>query len=122
MEKIGKHVLVVDDEIEITKLLKDFLSEKGYRVSIANNGYECLEIIKKDKPLLVLLDVMMPGMDGVEVLKGIKKLDEKIGVVMITGAGSEETGKKSLQLGASDYIAKPFDLKNLELLVEIKTF
>ena len=120
--EIKSHILVIDDNKEIAELLQKFLTKKNYRVTTAFNGTEGLEKFKKDKPILVLLDINMPGMDGIETLKEIKKLDSRVGVMMITGVQEEDIAKKCLQLGAADYITKPLDLDYLELTVLAKIF
>ena len=118
MEK--ERILVVDDEIEACRTLKDFMVFKGYEVQTAQNGEEALDKVKSFKPHIVLLDIIMPGMSGIEVLKEIKKIAPKIGVIMVSAVGEEETAKETLKLGAYDYILKPFDLNYLENVVIFK--
>ena len=116
MEKI----LVVDDEIEICNALRDFLSIKGYEVHTAQNGPAALEMVKNAKPHIVLLDIIMPGMDGMEVLTELRKTDTETGVVMVTAVTDQELGNKSLKMGANDFITKPVDLKYLETILLVK--
>jgi DNA-binding response OmpR family regulator len=113
-------ILVVDDEPEACDALKEFLSMKGYEVSTAQDGQTALRRLKKYKPQIVLLDVIMPGMNGIEVLQEIKKMDPKIGVIMVTVVTDEAQAKKTLELGAYDYITKPVDLNYLETVVLVK--
>jgi DNA-binding response OmpR family regulator len=113
-------ILVVDDEPEACDALKEFLSMKGYEVSTAQDGQTALRRLKKYKPQIVLLDVIMPGMNGIEVLQEIKKIDPKIGVIMVTVVTDEDQAKKTLELGAYDYITKPVDLNYLENVVLVK--
>ncbi|MGH7409195.1 MAG: response regulator [Candidatus Methylomirabilales bacterium] len=107
-------VLVVDDEPAAAELLVEFLSSKGYEVLTATSGEEALRRVKEDRPHLVLLDVRMPKMDGMEVLRRIREIDTEMGVIMVTAVNEEDVGRKALELGAFDYIVKPLDLKYLE--------
>lgn len=116
---MGK-ILVVDDEVEACNVLKEFLSSKGYEVFTALDGPTALEKVQKVKPHIVLLDMIMPGMGGIDVLQEIKKLDPDISVVMVTVVADQEKAKKTIELGAFDYITKPVDLKYLENVVMVK--
>jgi len=107
-------ILVVDDEKEVTELLEEFLSDKGYTVYTAQNGRMAVEITKKIRPHIVLLDIMMPEMDGITTLKELKKIDPAIGVVMATAVKDEELAKSTMAMGAYDYVVKPFNLDYLE--------
>ena len=107
-------VLVVDDEPDFIELLREFLTAKGYEVIAASNGEEALRKVKEDRPHLILLDVRMPKMNGLEVLKQVREIDHEVGVIMVTAVNEEETGRQALNLGAFDYITKPLDLKYLE--------
>ena len=116
----GEKVLVVDDEEYIVELLKFNLVNSGYKVITAYNGIEALEIANEELPDLVLLDLMIPGMDGLDVCKQIKRNKETscISIIMLT-ARSEELDKIiGLELGADDYITKPFSVR--ELLARVK--
>ena len=113
-------ILVVDDEIAICNLLRKFLDLKGYEVYTASNGKTAIAKVKEIRPHIVLLDTMMPGMDGIETLKEIKRLDPRVGVIMITAIADNELGLRTLELGASDYICKPLDLAYLEDLLAVK--
>jgi DNA-binding NtrC family response regulator len=106
-----KHnILVVDDEAEICDLLQNFLTQEGYQVFTATNGVEAITLGKQNEPDLALLDIKMPGMDGIEVLRKLKKLRRDMGVIMLTGYGNLGTAKEAMRLGAYDYLTKPFDL------------
>lgn len=107
-------VLVVDDEKIIVNLLREFLQRKNYEVITAGDGLEALEKVRRESPKVVLLDINMPGMSGVDVLKNIKEYDPKVGVIMVTAMADEELGRSALSAGAFDYIMKPFDLEYLE--------
>ncbi|HTU00234.1 MAG TPA: response regulator [Candidatus Sulfotelmatobacter sp.] len=107
-------VLVVDDERSSVELLQAFLEEKGYEVIVAYNGEEALRQVKAERPHLILLDIRMPGMNGMEVLAQVRQIDQEVGVIMVTAENQEETGRQALALGAFDYIVKPLDLAYLE--------
>jgi DNA-binding response OmpR family regulator len=107
-------VLVVDDEPDAVYLLQEFLVAKGYEVLTASDGEEALRKVKEERPHVMLLDVRMPGMNGLEVLKRVREMDHEVGVIMVTAVNEEETGHQALQLGAFDYITKPFDFTYLE--------
>lgn len=113
-------ILVVDDEPEVCKMLRTFLTRKGYEVHTAFDGEEALSIFKEEKPHIVLLDIKMPKMGGIECLRRMREIDEEVGVIMTTAVKDEETGKKAMQLGAFDYIVKPISLEYLEYCLKIK--
>jgi DNA-binding response OmpR family regulator len=114
LEDAMPRVLVVDDEPDAVELLQEFLTAKGYEVIAASDGEEALRKVKEDRPHLILLDIRMPKMNGIEVLKRVREIDREVGVIMVTAVNEEETGRQALQLGAFDYITKPLDLKYLE--------
>jgi DNA-binding response OmpR family regulator len=114
MEDDMPRVLVVDDEPDAVELLREFLAAKGYEVLTASEGEEALGKVKEERPHLILLDVRMPKMNGLEVLKRVREIDHEVGVIMVTAVNEEETGRQALQLGAFDYITKPLDFKYLE--------
>jgi DNA-binding response OmpR family regulator len=107
-------VLVVDDEAYAVELLQEFLTAKGYEVLAASDGEEALQKVKEERPHLILLDVRMPKMNGLEVLRRVREMDHEVGVIMVTAVSEEETGRQALQLGAFDYITKPLDFQYLE--------
>jgi two-component system nitrogen regulation response regulator NtrX len=114
---MAKTILIVDDETSILTTLAGVLKDEGYRVSSAQSGTEALRQIKDDPPSLVLLDIWMPGMDGIETLTQIKKDNPQQLVVMMSGHGSIETAVKATKLGAYDFIEKPLSLDKVTLLV-----
>ena len=116
---MGK-ILVVDDEIEVVRLLKDFLTSKGYEVYMALNGAEAIALVKEVKPDIVLLDIIMPGMGGIDTLKEIKKIDPTTAVIMVTALTDEELANRAVKLGAFDYITKPINIDYLETCVMVK--
>jgi len=103
-------LLIVDDEPSILQSLGGLLSDEGFAVTTAVNGYEALKIIEAESPDLVLLDIWMPGIDGIETLKEIKKENPNIQVIIITGHGTIETAVKATKLGAYDLIEKPLSI------------
>lgn len=114
-------ILIIDDDYSVRDFLERFFKQKGYqRVQSAMGGQEGLEIIKKEDIKLVLLDVKLPGMNGIEILRKIKEIKKDTGVIMITGFPDEPKAKEAMKEGAYDYIIKPFDLAYLELSVLTK--
>ena len=103
-------ILIVDDEPSILQSLSGLLTDEGFEVITANNGYEALKIIDAETPDLVLLDIWMPGIDGMETLKEIKKNSAALPVIIITGHGNVETAVKATKLGAFDLIEKPLNI------------
>jgi DNA-binding response OmpR family regulator len=115
-----ERILVVDDEIEVCTVLKEFLDSEGYETHIALTGREALRKVQEVKPRIVLLDIIMPGMGGIDVLKEIKKIDPTVGVIMVTAVDDHELAMQILELGADDYITKPLNLDYIELVVMAK--
>ncbi len=117
---VNQSILVIDDEKDILKLLQYNLEKEGYRVLLAKTGEEGFELAKTKKPDLIILDLMLPGIDGIEVCKLLKgsSATRHIPVMMLTAKSSEVDQVVGLELGASDYIAKPFSIK--VLLVRVK--
>ena len=103
-------IMIVDDEPSILKSLSGILLDEDFEVITASNGYEALKMIEEESPDLVLLDIWMPGIDGIETLKEIKKNYPHIQVVMITGHGTIETAVKATKFGAFDFIEKPLSI------------
>jgi len=112
-----RKILVVDDNKETCDTLTEIFAEQGYQTFSALSGRLALDTVKKKKPELVLLDIKMPKMDGIEVLKRIKKIDKDLVVVMITGYGALDTAKEAMRLGAYDYVTKPFDLDFIKAVI-----
>ena len=117
MENNKTHILVVDDDNRIRELLKEYLNENNYIISTAFDAEDAKTKITQFKFDLIVLDVMMPGQNGYELTKEIKK-NKKIPIILLTAKGEVENRIKGLELGADDYIGKPFDPK--ELLLRIK--
>lgn len=113
-------ILVVDDEEHICELIKFNLDKNGYKTMTAKDGMEALKKVKKEMPKLILLDLMLPGMDGYDVCKEIRKDNSisSIPIIMITAKGEEFDKVLGLELGADDYITKPFSVR--ELVARVK--
>lgn len=104
-----KRILIVDDSYLMREMLRDILAYHGYEVAgEAENGSEAIELYKELKPDLVTMDITMPGLDGIETVKGILSIDPDANIVMVSSAGHDEQVRKALQAGARDYVVKPF--------------
>src|SRR5436309_6739289 len=110
-------ILVVDDEAPVREVLTEYFATEGYAVEAATNGAEALTAIRGGRADLVLLDVRMPGLDGVQVLRRIRELDQNVPVIMVTANEDVGLAKETLKLGAFDYVAKPFDFDYLDRAV-----
>ncbi len=106
-------ILLVDDEQEFVTTLAERLELRGMNVEIATDGEMALSIIETGPPQVVVLDVLMPGLGGLEVLEIIKAIDPKIQVILLTGHGATKEGIRGMQLGAFDYLIKPIDIDEL---------
>ena len=116
-----KEILIVDDEPSIVVPIQFLMEQQGYRVIVAENGHDALDLIYKYKPDLILLDIMLPGIDGYEVCE-IVRLNPKlrdVKIIFLTARGREVEIAKRLALGADAYITKPFS--NAELVAKVKT-
>lgn len=113
-----ENILIVDDEIELCKVFSKVLERDGYNVSTANGGKEALARISVSQPDLLILDMKMPGMDGIQVLKRIKKLNEKLLVIILTAYGSIRNTVEAMKLGAYDYLTKPIDNKKIKAAIK----
>lgn len=117
MPMTSKHILVVEDEEKISRLLCDYLEKADYRTSVQANGDHVISQIKKDIPDLILLDIMLPGMDGMELCREIRKFSN-VPIIMITARVDEIDRLLGLELGADDYICKPFSPR--EVVARVK--
>jgi two-component system response regulator (stage 0 sporulation protein F) len=112
-----KKILIVDDQNGIRVLLVEVFNGEGYKTFQASNGKIALDIVRKDAPDLVLLDMKIPGMDGLEILKHIKDIDSSIKVIMMTAYGELDMIKEATDLGALMHFTKPFDIDELRAAV-----
>src|SRR3954454_21529710 len=110
---MSRLVLVIDDEVSIRQSLAGALKDEGYRVAVAGSGKEGLEAIRSERPDVVLLDIWMPEMDGIETLRLVKTEWADQIVIMMSGHGNIETAVKATKLGAFDFIEKPLSLERL---------
>jgi len=115
---MNEEILIVEDERDTVELLRYNLQREGFRTKTASNGEEAIQSIKRRMPDLILLDIMMPGMNGWEVCRHIRSNDDHTPVVMLTALSSEDERLKGLTIGANDYISKPFSVK--ELILKVK--
>ncbi|TCS82476.1 response regulator transcription factor [Tepidibacillus fermentans] len=113
-----KKILVVDDESKIRDMVSSYLINEGYVTIEASNGYEVIDQIKQNEIDLILLDIMMPGIDGYQTLREVRQMNKKIPVILLTAKSDEVDKLLGLEMGADDYITKPFSLR--ELLARMK--
>jgi len=115
---MNKRILIVDDEKNIRTTLSSYLISLGYEQEIAVNGQEALDKLKDSKYDLILLDIKMPVMNGIQILKEMRRLEDKTNVIMMTAYGTIENAVESMKLGAVDFISKPFTLENLKTMID----
>lgn len=121
-KKKGLNILVVDDEKRVCELFHEILKEEKHRVTSVTSGEEAVKRMKREPFDVVFLDVVMPGMDGLEAFKAIKRLNPKAIVVMMTGFAVEEKIKEALRLGAIDYLTKPFDVDEILTIAQVAQY
>ena len=117
-----RRVLVVDDEPELRAVLAEYLQGKGFEVLQAGGGEEALRRFPEFRPHIVLLDIMMPGLSGVETLRRIKTLQPGTAVIMVSAIEDQEAARQTLVLGAADYVAKPVDFQYLDSVLQVHLF
>src|SRR5256886_16400076 len=110
-------ILLVEDEIEVLDAITEYLEREGYAVTRAVDGEEALRRVENERPDLVLLDVRLPRVSGLDVLRRLREDHPRVPVVMLTGLDDEAQARRTLQMGAVDYIRKPFDLGHLNRVV-----
>jgi len=110
----NKKVLIIDDETDLQELIKDVLEEKNYQVFCASSGADGILLNEQKNPDLIILDLRMPEMDGIETLRNIRNADDSVIVVILTGYGCPDTIRDATDLNVSEYLSKPFG--NSELL------
>lgn len=115
---MNAHILIVDDDIRVTSALRRTFAYEGYQVSTALDGEKALAIARTKSPDLVILDLMLPGIDGLEVCRRLRAADESIAVLMLTARDTVADRVTGLEIGADDYLVKPFALE--ELLARVK--
>src|SRR5437879_1463776 len=114
---MAESILIVDDEVPILNSLSNILADEEYDVTLAKSGTEALKLMTTEPPDLLLLDIWMPEMDGLETLRRAREQAPRVPVMMMSGHGSIETAVKAIKLGAYDYIEKPLSLENVTLRV-----
>ncbi|MBM7690656.1 two-component system response regulator (stage 0 sporulation protein F) [Peribacillus deserti] len=114
---MARRVLIVDDQFGIRILLNEVLQREGYETFQAANGPQALDIVKKYPPDLVLLDMKIPGMDGIEILKRMKQMDQNIRIIIMTAYGELDMIQEARDLGALTHFAKPFDIDDIRKAV-----
>jgi len=115
---MGARILVVEDEEDIATLIRHHLEKEGYKVEVVSDGMSAVQSVRREPPDLVLLDIMLPGMDGKEVCTAIRR-DYDLPIIMVSAKGTELDKVIGLELGADDYIAKPFGV--LELIARVRS-
>ncbi len=110
-------ILIVDDQYGIRILLNEVFQKEGYQTYQAANGFQAIDIVKKDRPDLVILDMKIPGMDGIEILKRVKEIDKDIKVILMTAYGELDMIQEAKELGALSHFAKPFDIDEIRKAV-----
>lgn len=120
MEK--NRILIVDDEPNVCQFLSEYLEYRGFGTRISNSGSEALQYLQEETFDAILLDLIMPGMNGLEVLEKIRQMNITIPVIIVTGVKDKDVADEAIKLGAVDFIPKPIDLDRLEqsLIVNIK--
>lgn len=112
-----KRILVIEDDEEMRALLKDFFLEEGLETDSVSNGSEAFRKLVKESFVLVITDIRMPGLTGLDILPGIRKLQPEVPIIVITAFGSEEIRQRVLERGATAYLEKPIQFKTLRSLV-----
>jgi len=114
----SKRLLIVDDEVSVREILAEGLDYLGYPTRTAGSADEAFEMIREDRPALVLTDIDMPGGTGIELLGRVKALDQDLDVIMVTGIIDAETAVRAIRQGAADYVTKPFNLDEVQIVVD----
>ncbi len=122
MDDNKKRILVVEDDAEMRSLLKDFFEEDGFEIDSVSNGSEAFRKIAREPFDLIITDIRMPGLTGLDILPGIKKLQPEVSIIVITAFGSEEVRRKAFDRGATAYLEKPIFFNKLRTLVHKMVF
>ena len=115
---MGDKVLVVDDELQIRNLLSNFLTEEGYEVILASNGEEAVQLAERENPQVILLDILMPGIDGIETCRRLKAEAKTRFIPVIMATALWDTTAEAIEAGAEDFVTKPFRLEELSFRVK----
>lgn len=115
-------LLIVDDQLGIRRLLYEAFHEEGYEVDLAGSGLEAIEKVKAASPDLILMDMKMPGMNGIETLQEVREIDDSVAVIMMTAYGELEIIAEAVKFGIKEYVTKPFDIIELRELVKRTIF
>ena len=113
-------MLVVDDEPAIRQVLADFLTVRGHAVEAAASGAQALDLLRRYDFAVVFLDIVMPGMDGIEIIRRLRVEFPALTIIMISGVTDQQLAQQSMELGAFDYITKPFDLDYLDRVIRLR--
>jgi DNA-binding response OmpR family regulator len=113
-------ILTVDDQMGIDSFFYEFFTARNYEVFNATSGKEAIKLVEKEKPRIILLDINMRGMDGIETLEKIRQIDRESAIIMVTGVKDDDTVNRAKELGADDYITKPLSLEYLDKVVLLK--
>ncbi|WP_295384720.1 response regulator [uncultured Thiodictyon sp.] len=108
-----RKILIIEDDADLLMLVRHVLEREGYRVFVASNGADGILVNEREDPDLILLDLRMPDMDGIETLRNIRECDKKVLVVILTGYGCPDTIREAADLKVSEYLSKPFANKDL---------
>jgi DNA-binding response OmpR family regulator len=122
MDNLKKRILIVEDDEEMRSLLKDFFEEDGFEIDSVGNGSEAFRKIAREPFDVVITDIRMPGLTGLDILPGIKKLQSKVSIIVISAFGSEEVRRKAFDRGATAYLEKPIHFNKLRTLVHEMVF
>jgi DNA-binding response OmpR family regulator len=114
----NKRILVIEDDREMRSLLKDFIEDEGYEVDSVEDGSEAFRKLARETFDLMITDIRMPGLSGLEILPGLKKLLPQAPIIVITAFGSEEVYRRVLERGANAYLEKPIHLEELRILIQ----
>jgi DNA-binding response OmpR family regulator len=117
MDNNKKRILVVEDDEEMRSLLKDFIEAEGFEIDSVSNGSEAFRILVRELFDLVITDIRMPGLTGLDILPGIKKLQPEAPIIVITAFGSEEVHRRAIERGATAYLEKPLHFHELKTMI-----
>lgn len=119
IEKNNLHILIVDDEEIIIRVLTDYLEDLGHSIISAQDGLAALDLLQQHIFYLVLIDIRMPGMDGISLLEKIKEIQPDLPVVIMTGHASKDTSEQALSMGAAGFLVKPIKIAELDKVLDI---